>query len=83
LEWVEPDAGALCCVRLKARAVDDTAVERFYAALPSEGVRVAPGNWFGEPRRVFRLGFGVLQGSELQQALAGVGQALATATAPA
>jgi aspartate/methionine/tyrosine aminotransferase len=83
LAWVKPDAGALCCVRLEAPVFDDTAVERFYAALPSHGVRVAPGSWFGEPRRVFRLGFGVLQGDEQQQALAGVSRALAAATTPA
>lgn len=80
VEWVRPDAGALCCVRLRPSVHDDAAVERFHAALPGLGVRVAPGNWFGEARRVFRLGFGVLPGDELQQALAGVGQALEAAT---
>src|SRR5262249_28328444 len=29
VEWVRPDAGALCCVRLKPAAFDDTAVARF------------------------------------------------------
>lgn len=73
VEWVAPDAGALCCVRLKG---DDAAVERFHAALPALDVRVAPGPWFGEERRVFRLGFGLLDGPELDQALARLAAAL-------
>jgi aspartate/methionine/tyrosine aminotransferase len=76
VEWVPPDAGALCCVRLNPQAFDDAAVDRFYAALAGHGVRVAPGPWFGESARVFRLGFGLLRGPELRQALAGVSAAL-------
>jgi aspartate/methionine/tyrosine aminotransferase len=76
VEWVRPDAGALCCVRLKREAFDDAAVDRFYAALGRHGVRVAPGPWFGEATRVFRLGFGLLAGTELKQALEGVSAAL-------
>lgn len=76
VEWVRPDAGALCCVRLKPEAFDDAAVERFYAALAGHGVRVAPGPWFGEAARVFRLGFGLLPGHELRQALEGLSAAL-------
>ncbi len=69
IDWVRPDAGALCCVRLKRTVFDNSAVERFYSALKSQGVRVAPGNWFGEERRVFRLGFGLPTATELGQAL--------------
>jgi aspartate/methionine/tyrosine aminotransferase len=76
VEWVRPDAGALCCVRLKHAAFDDAAVDRFHAALGKCGVRVAPGPWFGEAARVFRLGFGLLPGAELRQALEGVLAAL-------
>lgn len=54
----------------------DAAVDRFYAALGRHGVRVAPGPWFGEATRVFRLGFGLLPGAELTQALEGVSAAL-------
>lgn len=77
LDWVRPDAGALCCVRLKPAVFDDAAVERFYAALRQREVRVAPGTWFGEAARVFRLGFGLLGGDELDEALRRVGEALA------
>src|SRR4029077_13632460 len=55
VEWVRPDAGALCCVRLKATVFDNGAVERFYDGLVREGVRVANGSWFGDEARVFRL----------------------------
>ena len=35
IEWVHPDAGALCCLRLRADAFDDDAVSRFWDLLPS------------------------------------------------
>ncbi len=69
VEWVRPDAGAICCVRLKPAAFDDKAVESFYQTLQDHGVRVANGTWFGEPARVFRLGFGFLAEPELKAAL--------------
>ncbi len=68
VEWVRPDAGAICCVRLRPTAFDDAAIERFYDVLPRVGVRVAKGAWFGEPARVFRLGFGHLPLTELDAA---------------
>lgn len=69
VDWVRPDAGALCCVRLKPSVFDDAAVDRFYATLAGEGVRVGNGAWFGDEARVFRLGFGLLTMSELDAAL--------------
>jgi aspartate/methionine/tyrosine aminotransferase len=75
IEWVRPDAGALCCVRLKS-TFDDRAVEHFYEALARSGVRVGNGTWFGEEARVFRLGFGLLPASELDVALKMVSGAL-------
>src|SRR5262249_49447744 len=41
VDWVRPDAGALCCLRLKPAMFDDMAVRRFHDGLASEGVRVA------------------------------------------
>ena len=81
VEWVLPDAGALCCVRLKAECFDDAGVERFHAALAGESVRVGDGRWFGEERRVFRLGFGLLGAAEFEAALAAVSAALRQALA--
>jgi aspartate/methionine/tyrosine aminotransferase len=76
VEWVQPDAGALCCVRLKPAVFDDVAVNRFYDALAREGVRVGNGNWFGEEARVFRLGFGLLPLPDLDVALKRLAAAL-------
>ena len=72
VDWVRPDAGALCCVRLKPSVFDDAAVNRFYDALANQGVRVANGSWFGDETRVFRLGFGFLSMPNLEVALKGL-----------
>jgi aspartate/methionine/tyrosine aminotransferase len=76
VEWVRPDAGALCCVRLKPSAFDEAGVTRFYAELSREGVRVAPGDWFGDMPRVFRLGFGLLAMPDLDVALGRLSEVL-------
>lgn len=69
VDWVQPDAGAICCVRLKPSVFPDDTVSRFYGSLANEGVRVANGTWFGDEARVFRLGFGLLSMPDLQVAL--------------
>ena len=79
LEWVRPDAGALCCLRLSPRTFDAAAVDRFYAALRAKDVRVGNGTWFGEDPRVFRLGFGHLPLPDLDEALARLGAAVVEA----
>ncbi len=76
IEWVRPDAGAICCVRLRPEVFDDDAVSRFYAGLTSRGVRVGNGTWFGDEGRIFRLGFGLLPMLDLDAALAAVSLAL-------
>lgn len=70
VDWVRPDAGALCCVRLKPAVFDDAAVTRFYDGLAGQKVRVAPGTWFGDDQRVFRLGFGFMPMADLEAGLA-------------
>lgn len=69
LDWVRPDAGGLCCIRLRPPPFCAAAVARFWAALPRHGLRLAPGTWFGEESRVFRLGFGNLPPAGLPPAL--------------
>lgn len=69
VDWIQPDAGAICCVRLKPSVFHDVAVSRFYDTLASKGVRVANGTWFGDEARVFRLGFGLLSMPDLHVAL--------------
>jgi aspartate/methionine/tyrosine aminotransferase len=76
VEWVRPDAGALCCIRLKHEQLDEAAVARFYAALSRLDARVGNGTWFGEDPRVFRLGFGLLPMAELAAALEALTAAL-------
>jgi aspartate/methionine/tyrosine aminotransferase len=76
VEWVRPDAGALCCVRLRHEAFGDAAVDRFYAALPAAQVRVGQGNWFGEAPRVFRVGFGLPPLPDLEAGLTRLSEAL-------
>lgn len=76
VEWVRPDAGALCCVRLKRSAFDDEAVSRFYEAVAEKDARLANGVWFGETARIFRLGFGLLPMADLGDALAALTAAL-------
>lgn len=76
VDWVRPDAGALCCVRLKASVYDEAAVDRFYKTVADNGVRVANGAWFGDETRVFRLGFGLLSMPDLSAALVALGTAL-------
>ncbi|HEY4017954.1 MAG TPA: pyridoxal phosphate-dependent aminotransferase [Pseudonocardiaceae bacterium] len=60
VEIVRPDGGAICCLRLPDTEFTDDAVTAFYARLAENDTRVAPGSWFGETDRVFRVGFGNL-----------------------
>jgi aspartate/methionine/tyrosine aminotransferase len=65
VEWIRPDAGALCAVRLRPH-VD---LDRFRKAAAELSVRLADGDWFGDEPRVFRLGFGFPPPAELKVAL--------------
>ncbi|QBQ98590.1 pyridoxal phosphate-dependent aminotransferase [Paraburkholderia pallida] len=76
VEWVRPDAGALCCIRLRADGFDDAAVARFWDLLASHDLQLASGTWFGESERVFRLGFGYLPPERLGPALAALSSTL-------
>ncbi len=69
VEWVRPNAGALCCVRLRPDVFNDSEVNNFYSQAGNAQVQLASGEWFGEQKRVFRLGFGFLPLLLLEQAL--------------
>jgi hypothetical protein len=45
-------------------------------ALPSRDLQLAPGDWFGEEKRIFRLGFGYLPLHNLEAALAALSRVL-------
>ena len=81
IEWVRPDAGALCCVRLKREVFDAAGIERFYATLTKFSARVAPGPWFEDDPWVFRLGFGLPALTHLAIALECVSVALVEGSA--
>lgn len=76
IEWIRPDGGALCCVRLRADRFDDNAVARFWQLLPGHELQLASGAWFGESERVFRLGFGYLPPDRLAPALSALSTVL-------
>lgn len=76
VEWVRPDAGALCCIRLRPTRFDPAAVERFGAACGRHSVRLGEGGWFGEPSGVFRLGFGLLPLPDFEAGLQALSAAL-------
>jgi aspartate/methionine/tyrosine aminotransferase len=76
VEIVLPDGGAMSCLRLPADRFSDDAVTAFYARLAERETRVAPGSWFGEHDRVFRLGFGHLSTGDFSTALDRLGDAL-------
>jgi DNA-binding transcriptional MocR family regulator len=69
VEWVRPNAGGLCCVRLRRSAFDDSRVETFYARAAERQINLATGDLFLDERRVFRLGFGSLPVATLGLAL--------------
>jgi aspartate/methionine/tyrosine aminotransferase len=76
MEWVRPNAGALCSLRLRPDVFNDAAVQKFWDVLPSHELQLAGGTWFGESNRVFRLGFGYLPPERLGPALSALSQAL-------
>lgn len=69
VEWISPDAGAFCAVRLKKEKFTPDQVEAFYNGLSLHEARVSAGNWFKDERRVFRLGFGALPLNKLKLGL--------------
>jgi aspartate/methionine/tyrosine aminotransferase len=69
VDWVKPDGGALCCLRLNPDAFDAAGVARFWSALPELELQIGNGAWFGESSAVLRLGFGYLPINVLPAAL--------------
>jgi aspartate/methionine/tyrosine aminotransferase len=79
VDWVKPDAGALCCVRLNPDVFDEAGVGRFWSALPRSELQIGDGVWFGESSAVLRLGFGYLPIDVLPVALDALSAAIKTA----
>ena len=81
IDWVRPDAGALCCLRLRQDKFDETGVSRFWQLLPGRDLQLASGLWFGESNRFFRLGFGYLPIDRLRPALEALSHVMNAAAA--
>ena len=81
IEWIRPDGGALCSLRLRANCFDAAAIARFWDLLPTHALQLASGKWFGDSERVFRLGFGYLPPARLGPALAALSTVLDAAQA--
>jgi aspartate/methionine/tyrosine aminotransferase len=82
VDWVRPDGGALCCLRLNPDAFDGVGVERFWSALPKAELQIGDGAWFGESSAVLRLGFGYLPIDILPSALDALSVAIEAAAQP-
>lgn len=79
VDWVKPDGGALCCLRLNPDAFDAAAVNRFWSALPEADLQIGDGAWFGESSAILRLGFGYLPIHVLPAALDALSKAIEAA----
>jgi aspartate/methionine/tyrosine aminotransferase len=77
LDWLPPEAGAMCCMQLDPGAFGPADVGRFHACLERERTLVARGPWFGDTEHVFRLGLGYEPLDRLEQGLDIIGAALA------
>ncbi len=69
LKWNEPNAGALCCIKLKETIFSQEQIEEFYSLSKHAGIQIANGEWFGETKRFFRLGFGYMEIKQLTTTL--------------
>jgi DNA-binding transcriptional MocR family regulator len=57
VEWVEPDGGVTCCLRLPSAS--DQEMLLFYEILKSRyKTAIGPGYWFKLPLNQMRIGFG-------------------------
>ena len=78
VDWAEPDAGALCCMRLSPAHFDDDGVTAFWESLEQTETIVRPGLLFGSDTRHFRLGFGHIPYQMLEKGLENIAIALAS-----
>ncbi|GAB5408993.1 MAG: hypothetical protein BalsKO_13580 [Balneolaceae bacterium] len=82
IDWVEPKAGALCCIKLKEERFTEDAIEAFYSLAKKTGIQIANGEWFGESKSYFRLGFGYMEIEKLDLTLNRLSGILKKASTP-
>jgi aspartate/methionine/tyrosine aminotransferase len=76
LQWLPPEAGAFCCVRLDPDRFGEPDVRRFHDRLAGRRTAVAPGPWFGDSAHVMRLGLAYPPSGELEKGLGIIADAL-------
>jgi aspartate/methionine/tyrosine aminotransferase len=69
VQWLRPEAGAFCCVRLDPGRFGVGDVRRFHDQLARQRTAVAPGPWFGDGEHVMRLGLAYPPPGELEKGL--------------
>jgi aspartate/methionine/tyrosine aminotransferase len=69
VRWLEPQAGAFCCLRLDPVRFGPGQVETFHRILTDNGIIVARGEWFGDSPNIIRLGPAYVPIPKLRQAL--------------
>ena len=69
VSWIQPKAGALCCIKLNEQRFTEDQIDVFYSFSRTQGIQLANGEWFGEHKRYFRLGFGYLTLDKLEYSL--------------
>lgn len=81
INWIEPKAGALCCIKLNEERFGKDNIEAFYALAKNNEIQLANGEWFGESKGYFRLGFGYLEIEKLMTTLHKLSELLKKAAA--
>ncbi|HET9968933.1 MAG TPA: pyridoxal phosphate-dependent aminotransferase [Streptosporangiaceae bacterium] len=76
LQWLRPEAGAFCCVRLDPGRFGAGDVRRVHGLLAGQRTAVAPGPWFGDSEHVMRLGLAYPPPGELEKGLGIIAGAL-------
>jgi DNA-binding transcriptional MocR family regulator len=76
LQWLRPEAGAFCCVRLNPDTFGPAEIRRFYGGLAGQRTVVAPGPWFNDSAHVMRIGLAYETGGQLEKGLAVISDAL-------
>jgi aspartate/methionine/tyrosine aminotransferase len=69
LQWLRPEAGAFCCLRLDPGTFGPQDIERFHTQLARQRTLVAPGPWFGDSAHIIRLGLAYEPIDRLQKSL--------------
>jgi len=75
LEWVQPDGGVTCCVRIPGASDDQ--MRHFYEVLKDRyKTAIGPGYWFKLPMNYLRIGFGWTRPGTTREGLRCISSAL-------